>query len=377
MTTAKVLHEPYSPLFCLGFVAALEGALLWICFESHWISFYPKQAHAQLMLFGFLTAFISGFLMTAVPRMTGSEKSKRSELMVAALLIVLQGVLNALNLTSSSVAVFVLQILLLVGFFARRLKDRGQIPEGFAFIPFAFLSALLGPTVYLFSRMNVGDINEPTHWLFLWSGQAFVLNLICGLGSRLIPVLSRLPSALPMAAKSVKPNFKKMWLLAVLLNSTFVIEVIGASRLGFLLRSLWVLWFSVSSLGILKAPNTRSNLGMALKAGVIFIFTGYFLAALFPEKELHFLHLVFIGGFTLITFMVATRVVLAHGGQSTEIEIASPAIIAIAALFLLSGLARAFVFPMQWQQGVWLTVVAFLFASSLWMLFFGKYTYHS
>jgi uncharacterized protein involved in response to NO len=54
--------------------------------------------------------------------------------------------------------------------------------------------------------------------------------------------------------------------------------------------------------------------------GVWLVIAGSWLAAAAPAYRVDFLHVLFMGGFTLLILAVATRVTLSHGGHSLEAE---------------------------------------------------------
>ncbi|HRA87765.1 MAG TPA: NnrS family protein, partial [Planctomycetaceae bacterium] len=81
---------PYQGPFVAGLVAAFAGALIWLGARYGWISFYPRQSHANLMYFGFLWSFIIGFLMTAGPKMTQTKGPNPFEMKVPFVAVVLQ-----------------------------------------------------------------------------------------------------------------------------------------------------------------------------------------------------------------------------------------------------------------------------------------------
>jgi uncharacterized protein involved in response to NO len=83
-------------------------------------------------------------------------------------------------------------------------------------------------------------------------------------------------------------------------------------------------------------------------------------------------HLLYIGGFALITLMIGTRVMLAHGGSDLTYEIRGSHI-SIAALFL--SLAAG----LRWYAGAfatsaWMIIAALLFIGAilLWLYKFYK-----
>jgi uncharacterized protein involved in response to NO len=94
---------------------------------------------------------------------------------------------------------------------------------------------------------------------------------------------------------------------------------------------------------------------LALVAGLIF-------PLFWPLQRLAGLHVVFLGGFSLITFTVATRIVLGHSGHEALLETRLP-VLQVSTVLLLAGAflrAAGDFAPLRPQ---WLTG-----ASYLWML---------
>ncbi|HPI41474.1 MAG TPA: NnrS family protein, partial [Pseudobdellovibrionaceae bacterium] len=193
---------------------------MWFFFKMRWISFFPGPAHGHLMFSAFLWPFIAGFLMTAIPRMTNSAETHFFELFLSLLFVFLQWVLNLRNLISYSEGLYFFQILFLGIFVLRRILPTRSMPfEGFVFIPFAFfitIFILLSPYFLLdFDSTNVMRL----------SGEAFVLNLIIGLGSRLVPILSRVPSTPNPSPRLSSTKLKWLVVTALLLNVSFLLEL--------------------------------------------------------------------------------------------------------------------------------------------------------
>jgi uncharacterized protein involved in response to NO len=331
--------DPYGVLFPLGALTAILGVLLWVAFQSSWVSFFPRQAHGHLMFFGFLWAFISGFLMTAIPKMTQTPLANMLEIFAVVFCVLLQWVLNLRNMDSASVGLFSLQVFVLIIFVGRRFVASRRVPfEGFVFVPFAMICGLSGTLAYfLASRFS-------SAFLFLLSGEAVLLNLICGLGSRLIPVLSRTPGALMPDAEGRRTRFIGMGIAAVCLNFTFFLEVYGAARAAYLLRAIFVSFIAIRYFKVFVKPMARTFIGWGLKGAIFCLILGYGLLAVFPEgSSLPYMHLVYIGGFSLVTLMVATRVTLAHGGYSLDWELKSKLTLFVIATLIVAAAIRGFV----------------------------------
>src|SRR5215467_7577450 len=83
------LREPYRVFFPLGILFGLAGVAIWPIYSFGLTATYSGRAHALVQIYGFLYAFIAGFLLTAVPRFTGtSQPSRATQYTLAAVLLV-------------------------------------------------------------------------------------------------------------------------------------------------------------------------------------------------------------------------------------------------------------------------------------------------
>lgn len=365
MINSKV--EPYRVLFSLGLITAGLAVALWLLFSLQLIGFYPKQAHANLMFMGFIWAFIAGFLMTGVPKMLRADSASFFEKRFAELTVITQIVLAFTNQINLAVFVFLIQGVFLLIFLARRFLPKRTLPfEGFIFIPFAFIAFFFGIHAFYFAG---GDFQK----LFEYSGQAFILNLICGIGSRLIPVLSRVPNAIsPDQSTEVVSSFGKSFAMAAILNACFYLPLIGLEQEAFLAKGVVLFFHIIIFFKIFTPPTSKSYLAYSLKLASLAIPLGYLAAYFFPDLTLPMMHITYIGGIALVTVLVATRVTLAHGGASLDAELNSKAIIWTAAVVLVSMVARVFAQYAVTGGALWVSAICFLIALLLWSVRFGK-----
>src|SRR5208283_3715407 len=63
------LGEPFRLFFPLGTIIGIGGVLMWPLFVWHVTQIYPGIEHPRVMIEGFLTCFVIGFLGTALPRL--------------------------------------------------------------------------------------------------------------------------------------------------------------------------------------------------------------------------------------------------------------------------------------------------------------------
>jgi uncharacterized protein involved in response to NO len=326
--------DPYRILFPLGSFLGIIGVIFWLFFQMGWIHFYPRALHGNLMFFGLLWSFIAGFLMTAIPKMTMTPSASFNEISIAVVLIFLQLVINLRNLIDISIYLLLFQNLFLIIFILRRFMIHRKVPFfGFVFLPMAFFQSLIGVALFFHGQFDRSQI-------LLLCGEAFVLNLILGLGSRLIPVISRLPNSLRPDETQGKEALLWPLFTFILLNFGYWLELYGLKDVGLSLRLLGLIIAAIKLFRIFQKPTTWSYVGVGLKIALLMLLVGHLLNYSFLSHSLAGLHLIYIGGFTLITFLIATRVMLAHGNQSLNYEISDRRILILLILLLASACLR-------------------------------------
>lgn len=355
------LIEPYRIFFPLGIFAAFIGVGLWAFFKFRWLSFYPMLAHANIMYFSFMWSFIIGFLMTAIPKMTSTYSTNVFELSFSVLLVFLQIVINIRNNIEFSFYIFTLQVLFLIYYLVRRFIVFKKIPfEGFVFIPFAFFQIFLGLILYY---TNLIDL----HKVYFFVGEAFVCNLIFGLGSRLVPVISRIPNALMPNDILQNTKMNTSLLLAILFNALLIAQAFIVNNLIVdMLKFLLVAYISYSSLSIFKVPTHIGAVPVFIKLSIIIANLVLLFQAL-GLKSVAISHALYIGSFVMITIMIATRVMLAHGGQLLDYELKSKRVYIVGSLILVSVLSRYMIGANITSNYLIFALVIFCLALSLWL----------
>lgn len=339
--------EPYRLLFPLGAALAAAGVLPWILLQAGWnVSPNPIGTHGRLMFHGFLGSFAAGFLMTAVPRMSGTWPARRRETGPVFLLLLFQAAAVFFGFERLSAAAMVLALLLISFFILRRFAHRRQTPPAmFLFVPFALLSAVIGTAWLAFGDPAAGGMAAYAKKLAF---EGFMLNLVVGLGSRLVPVLSRVRGALsPHQAGG--PGLKSQLPALLLLNLSFPLEIFVSRELGQVLRAAALLDALVRGFRVFAPVMMPGFLGAVLRTSAAFLCVPYTLVPLLPSFELHLLHLAYIGGLGLMTLMVAVRVVLSHGGQPMEFELNGRSLGVVGLLLAATASIRA-LFPLLWPQ---------------------------
>jgi uncharacterized protein involved in response to NO len=326
ITLSDIGKEPFRLFFPGGVLAGILGVSLWPLHFSGLTSLYPGQAHARIMAYGLFGGFIFGFLGTAMPRMLSAPP------------LGVGNVLALFGLHLSMVAAFAMQKLIwgdslflaLLCFFAvlmfRRARHRRDTPPpGFALVGLAFLCVSAGTALAV---IQPGSDEGSAYWVSLQrllSYQGFVLLPILGIGPFILPRFFGLPSSHDFP-ESLSPRvaWKKKAALALgaggLILASFFMEVEGWFRAAHGVRFGTIVLYLALEFPFSLAPKFRNAFGAALHIAFAALVSGFIVIALWPAFRVSLLHLTLIGGFAVITFTVATRVVFGHSGNLEKLR---------------------------------------------------------
>lgn len=350
-------REPYAYFFPAALFCGVTGVLIWLPWLSGHFGAYPGQLHPELMVGGFLTLYTLGFLTTAIPRFTGTEDMSSSELKVAALLVTLLG----LGFLFSQRMLFLfsdISILVYMAIYAyqRVRRRKANPPPTFAFIGLGIILGLLGLSLQGLIELGVvkSDLLPGARALFFIG---YVLSLILGIGSRLLPALmghQPIPIPLPplSSASLQMKEFvslipKDLIASAFLFALSFIPGILPLSMapilpiaLGDLLRALITTWIGIKYWQVTKRPVTAGFQSHLLWISTWSLIVSQYGMAFFPQFRLHAFHWLAISGMGLMTIMISTRVTLSHSGQDMSAEKKSKALLASGVLILLAALVR-------------------------------------
>ncbi len=109
-------------------------------------------------------------------------------------------------------------------------------------------------------------------------------------------------------------------LAGIALAGSFAIEGIGFVGPAYLVRALvvTVVWVVVAQ--VHRPPAVSDYYVKLLWMSLWMVLIGLWGAGLFPRYRVAMLHLVFLGGFSLMTFAVGVMVVLTHGGDGQRLR---------------------------------------------------------
>jgi uncharacterized protein involved in response to NO len=312
--------EPFRIFFPIGVLSGILGASLWPLYFWQVMGFYPGQTHARIMIFGLLGGFVLGFLGTAMPRMLSAKSFRLAEV------IPLLAVHLAMVFSWFFAKIFwgdILLLALLAGFFvciAIRARQRQDTPPpGFVLVGMSFLCVTAGAILAVLENLRELDPSWITLQRLL-SYQGFILLPVLGIGPFLLPRLFGMENRhdFPETLVPTKPWVKKALLAFVagaIIVGSFFLEAFNWLRLAHALRFAAVLFYLLVEMPFHRAPKVGNPLGAAIRIGFICILAGFLTVAIWPAYRVALLHLTFIGGFAVITFTVATRVVFGHSGN--------------------------------------------------------------
>lgn len=322
--TELLAREPFRVFFPLATLSGMVGVALWPLNLLGIIAMYPGQFHARIMAHGLFGGFIVGFLGTAMPRMLSAQKLKPFEvipLLVAHMAAVAAYATGHLQIGNA------LFLSLLIGFggvMAGRLKSRKDMPPpGFVLVAFSLLSAAAGAFLGLF---DFAATNPQLVTLdHLLSYQGFALFPILGVGPFILPRFYGLNSAHDLP-ESLAPS--KAWIrkaafatsVGVLIFVSFVFEAKAFIRAAYAIRFLAAAGYILAEMPLKKGPAGFSVFGAAIRISLIGIVAGLGAIVFAPAYRVALLHITLVGGFAVITFVVATRVLFGHSGNLSKLK---------------------------------------------------------
>ena len=343
-SSAIYFAEPFRIFFPLGLFLGATGVALWPLFVWHAIGFYPAQAHVRLMIEGLMGSFIIGFLGTAGPRLLDASPLNTKE---TSGLLGLQIVSAFLHLTQRQTAgdiVFLTLLLLFIGMMAQRAKARNDLPPPqFVLVLFGFLNAMAG--IFLITAAkSFTDRSFANQLGSLMLNEGFVLCPILGVGAFFFPKLLGGAKPEPSDLRIATALWIKRAVIAVLTALTiwisFVLEALGWIRVAAVVRGLTTLIYLVRQGHLLEKPSGPPFLARCFRLGGLLLVAGLFLPVILPGYRVASMHLIFIGGFSVILFTVSTRVVIGHAGQSHLFRKRLRFLMSALALLIIAMVAR-------------------------------------
>jgi uncharacterized protein involved in response to NO len=323
-------REPYRVLFPLGMLFGCLGVGRWLGYALGHTTAALAWYHASVQLGAYLYCFIAGFLWTAMPRMTGTAPASTRELLTLLALVAAQTALLAAGHSTAAQACFAGLLLLLAAFALRRLlARRGEVraPVEFMWVPIGVAFGLAGSGLLVAGLM----VSLPA-WVGatgrVMAQQGFALSIVVGIGGFMAPRLMGRsfdmivpPSATQAGVRRGRARRRLVHAaVAAGLAGSFVLEGLGHIRGAYLLRAALVTGEFAWLARWWQLPSVQARYVQMVWLSLWFLLAGLWGAALWPQYRIAMLHLLLIGGFSLMIAAVATMVVLSHGGQGPRLR---------------------------------------------------------
>jgi uncharacterized protein involved in response to NO len=334
-------RDPYRILFPIGAWLAAVAALPFTFRGAGGGALGLFHSVAQIE--GFLTSFVVGFLFTFLPRRTGTAAPGPLEM--AAAIVVPTAAVSSAWLGNAVLAhgLWVALLLVVLAFAVPRLRRTlasGSAPAALVWLPVALAAGALGAVLV------VGSPLAGRSGLELWTigrgllTQGFIAGLVLGVGSVLLPQLTRDEPAASPAPSRHRRAVALHALAAAGFYGSFPLEVLGDQRAGVALRALVATLVLLLAARIHRLPSVPGLHRRLAWLAAWLVPAGFWMAAALPRLRTAALHVVFVGGFAQLTLAIGAHVVLSHGGRPERLHRSPLALRLMAALLALAFTGR-------------------------------------
>ncbi len=326
----ELRREPFRLLFPLGAFFGCLGVGHWLGYGAGWSATYSGFYHASMQVGLYMTCFVVGFLLTALPRFSSTPPASHVQWLAVLMLLVVQTASLSAGRWIIAESAWVGLLMLVALFAGRRFVRQRSLtppPTEFVWIPIAILFGVAG-TVLLIG----GQLGGWPAWTLgvgrPMAQQGWLLGIVLGVGGFMAPRLmgrdvwtSATSGLAPARVQQVRR--RRMLLHGVAgacLLASFFIEGHGAIRWAYLVRAVVVTAELTWTTQCVRPPRVKDRYVILLWYALWAIILGVWGAALWPRYRVAALHIVFLGGFSLMTFAVGAMVVLSHSGQGERLR---------------------------------------------------------
>jgi uncharacterized protein involved in response to NO len=313
----------FRPFFLLGSLSSAIFLLLWIGLFAGYIDFDtffpPIFWHAHEMVYGFVIAIVSGFILTASAKWTGIRGLHGNKLILLVavwilgrLAIVSGGVLPPLVISAIDLIYLPLLILFLSPYLLRPEQKRNMI--------FILLLSLLFVGNLLMHLDQLGLV-EGLGRSGLYLGVNCIIVMLILIGGRIIPMFTR--NAIPEANMKLWPLVEIFSIVSALFYvlSSFVFDI---HKITGSLALVAAISNSIRLYGWQPWKTYKKPILWILHIGYLWLVLGFYAVALSylwslmtPSTAIHFLTVGSIG--SLVLGMIS-RVSLGHTGRPLEVR---------------------------------------------------------
>ncbi|WP_370977906.1 NnrS family protein [Agaribacterium sp. ZY112] len=362
----------FRPLFLAGAAFAVLSIALWLALFTGKVSVdvYGGMLwwHQHEMLFGFASAIVAGFLLTAVQTWTG-QRSVHGVLLAA--LVSLWLLARVLMLFGSTVPLWLmvsvdLAFLPLVALFLGRLIIRVRLWRNLMFVPILLIMAYANAVMHCAAALNSAPhLSAASNTMLL-----LVSLLMCVIGGRVFPMFT----ANATKTNKVQP-LRWLELLSIAPVVVLTLQYLGLFSLPHAYIAALFLWAGLlNSLRCLrwkiwltgKTPLLWSLHLSYLAMAFAFILLGLNYYLELPYRSLA-VHGLTVGGMAFMILSMIARVSLGHTGRPIKVGL----LMTVSFVFMLFAyLARAWL-PMvldDYMALIWVSGVCWIIAFTLFVV---------
>ncbi|MCR4336760.1 MAG: NnrS family protein [Candidatus Omnitrophica bacterium] len=383
-----ICREPYRLFFPLGVGMGMVGISPWLIYAMGLSETYSGFFHSSMQMLVYMNCFIVGFLMTFIPRFTGTFYASKAEIL--SFLFIFMGMAIFLYRQEWATAriLYLIWLVLLIVFVMRRVPHRekagGKPPVELIWIPVAIFHAFVGTIILLLVGWQIipGAMSKIGRPLM---EQGFIIAIVLGIGGFLIPRTLGTYQKEEVApggccgscvstAQKISPTIKALWFHGVcgfFLFMSFWFKGSEWSSVGYVLQGVVATGQFFWTRILPRYPRDVGFYGKLAWISCWMIVIGFWGAAFFPQYDAEMLHIAFIGGFSLMTFAIATMVILSHGGQAERLK--KPLwvlwVVFVALVFTLLKRMSVIFFPEIYFKMLGMASIIWMAGAGAWLIF--------
>ncbi len=365
-----ICREPYRLFFPLGTWMGIVGVSPWLFYAFGFSHSYSGLFHSSIQMMVFMNCFVVGFLMTFIPRFTGTSVARRSEVFSFLFLFLGMSVFLRMEEWIKAELLYVVWFVLLLRFLLIRIPRRRSDPSAkppieLVWIPAAVLHGILGTGLMIMARLGI----LPAGLLKMakpMMEQGFILSIVIGIGSFLVARLMK-----TLVREEGKPNMLFQMACIAGFMTSFIIEGLGLYPAAYGLRALVTAAVFTRANILFRVPRAVDFYVVLAWVSVWMVVAGFAGAALFPLYSVAMLHIAFIGGFSLLIYAIATMVIMSHAGQRDQLS-RRLWVLWVVAIGILLALTKRFVvifFPDVFFKMLGIASIVWTITGVCWLLF--------
>lgn len=343
-----LLRLGFRPFFLAGALFSIACLIPWGIYLQNGSGFAPYGGmlwwHMHEMIFGFSSAIIAGFLLTAVQTWTGIPGLKGMPL-AALFLLWLAGrvVLVAPgNIPPMLTAIIDCSFPVVTAALMARYVIQAKMWRNLIFTPVLLLMSLASLRMH-FGLINGGQINVDYRFVIegAYSGVYLITLLMVVLGGRVIPFFTAKGTGTKQAAPR---KWVEVCAIIPLLLMTLLLLAGFSAQLSWLMALLAAVAFAANLTRFLSWNSrltVKNSLLWSLHGAYVFILMGLLLTTLhyagLPVASTTMIHALTVGGIGGLILAMIARVSLGHTGRTLK---APKAITLAFALIMASAIIR-------------------------------------